>query len=83
MRLELSLLVSSGDLLLHSYMCIPSYIAVLFAQAESHALIREGSGQMSRLNEALPLLCLDHVEGLRCNGFEEHNLSGIPMCCQQ
>lgn len=38
---------------------------------------------MSRLNEALPLLCLDHVEGLRSNGFEEHNLSGIPICCQR
>jgi len=58
-------------------MCLPGYIAVLFAQAESHALVREGSGQMRRLNEALPLLRLDHVEGLGCDGLEEDNLSSI------
>lgn len=37
---------------------------------------------MSRLNEALPLLCLDHVEGLGCDGLEEYNLSSVPICCQ-
>jgi hypothetical protein len=38
---------------------------------------------MSRLNEALPLLCLDHVEGLGRDGFEEDNLSRVPVCCQR
>jgi hypothetical protein len=38
---------------------------------------------VSRLNKALPLFCLNHVEGFGCNGFEEYNLSGIPICCQQ
>lgn len=81
MRLELSVLVSSGDLLVHSWTCIPSYIAVLLAQAESHALIREGSGQMGRLHKTLPLLRLDHVEGLRRDGLEEHDLSSISVRC--
>jgi hypothetical protein len=38
---------------------------------------------MSRLDEALPLLCLDHVEGLGCDGLEEHNFSSVPVCCQR
>jgi hypothetical protein len=38
---------------------------------------------MSRLNEALPLLCLDHVEGLGRDGFEEDNLPGVPAYCQR
>jgi hypothetical protein len=81
-RLELSLLVSAKGLLVWPGVCKPSYVAVLLAQAESHTLVGEGSGQMSRLNEALPLLCLDHVEGLGCDGLEEHNLSSVPICCQ-
>ena len=38
---------------------------------------------MSRLNQTLPLLCLDHVERLRCDRFEEDDLSSVPVCCQR
>ncbi|KAH0207555.1 hypothetical protein KCU99_g416, partial [Aureobasidium melanogenum] len=61
---------------------VPSYVAVFFAQAQSHTLIREGPGQMSRLNKAPPLLLLHHIEWLRCNRLEEYDLSSVPTCCQ-